>query len=62
MVLCYDYTAAVPNTLLVIVNNYCVAHAVSAPGQFLPPRLATAMEELVQKPDAKAPTALPLYD
>jgi hypothetical protein len=30
--------------------------------QFLPPRFATAMEELAQKPDAKAPTALPLYD
>jgi hypothetical protein len=31
-------------------------------GQFLPPRFAPAMEDLAQKPDAKAPTALPLYD
>jgi hypothetical protein len=30
------------------------AHAVSAAGQFLPPSLATAMEELASTTDAKA--------
>jgi hypothetical protein len=41
-----------------IIGNPAMAEM----GQFLPPRFATAMEELAQKPDTKAPTALPLYD